>query len=1243
MEEETAGEFRMEWSQDEPSSSDPHQDEEESLDEGLPADTRTKPGPIRNTSIPHHLAQTCSPLKSVGCPSLSFTLNGRLVPTRPGGGSTKLTLRGLPGGSASGFTSVQTLIAPEPRRPSGPLPGSSPTSWRGPAPGGDHTPRVDHTPIITDVVSGEAAHRVLSGNQVIFKSNSPASPSKTHKARPLSRKRPGLPHCSVCRSHYKLVSELRGFLCMCSPDVAQSLKELKKRRSRRLGRRSRDENKSSKRSRVSAENSPTKVVSPLRSPLGPTPLPRPTYSGPSPSTVQLTEAVAPPLGPLPQCKLVILVEDFYYGSAPGNRQAPLPQKPCRPFRCTLCPETLDNNISLMSHTHEHLPTVSQPSLCPHCLRCIPSPYKLQQHVEQAHVRKMTVTCRICELAFDSEPDFLWHMRSTHRPGEMPYSCQVCNFRSSFFSDVWTHFQDVHANSENLLCHYCLRVLRRTSCYQQHLVQHQSKRSYSCEQCRLHFLYTQERLEHKTTKHTTHVKPPQLCGLKPGTKVTVRTYSVIGGIAPCEVVNVPPTPPPPEKPPKRKRLESLGELLWSVSPDRGSDCPLRCVECLSYILDISVHFPSAVCCSLCRFSTCCSASYAHHMLSHHMATGGQHRPSKQPHFYLQQHRLSDTLQCVSCSLSTHSGDQMAIHLEEQPQHSCIMLTHNDTQSEANNAADDTGSEVSLPVRAGSFVPIQLGSTHQPLPQVSIEQLPGPPQLSFLPAMTVRFLGRRSLRSGVPLTKAQLAVVLSALCHGVPQAALRFRTSPQTIRHWMEQHRRGLAHRERLTRTDAMTEWVLNHREKQLRLDEDVLLLMAGTTLTPQGHGPWMEIGYGQDRPLPKIRDRQLLYYTWMVDFMMRQKLGRDSSTRTLTYNLQIRRNGFVQTLNNQIRNRAFPPRAVGCFDEFPVFVDLDRLQNQDRLALQFSQTQKERPLLDAVLCALSDGTFLPPLLFFFGCEVDVPDGFPDNVLIESHLTPMSQKERLHIWTRKVWWPAVASRIRVPSLLIADPHREHQTRTFRSLMSDSSTTVFYIPAGCCCSVQPLDLCITPVLRDFLQARWIQLVSNGGLDGLSLSQLALTLACWFSEISSTLSSESLFLSRSFSSVLDLQQATEQATLDKMIVDLTQAVLQPLETRRPGVPGPGLGPEPGLETQPRPEPGLELGPKLGIETRPEPGLERGTRLEPGSVELGPEPGPEAGPGPALLKEVKAEEEELLVDSLSSVHQLVNGEQEVA
>lgn len=40
---------------------------------------------------------------------------------------------------------------------------------------------------------------------------------------------------------------------------------------------------------------------------------------------------------------------------------------------------------------------------------------------------ITAKCKICEWAFESEPLFLQHMKDTHKPGEMPYVCQVLPF------------------------------------------------------------------------------------------------------------------------------------------------------------------------------------------------------------------------------------------------------------------------------------------------------------------------------------------------------------------------------------------------------------------------------------------------------------------------------------------------------------------------------------------------------------------------------------------------------------------------------------------------------------------------------------------------------------------------------------------------------------------------------------------------------------------------------------------------
>uniref|UniRef100_A0A8C5HTR6 C2H2-type domain-containing protein n=1 Tax=Gouania willdenowi TaxID=441366 RepID=A0A8C5HTR6_GOUWI len=208
-------------------------------------------------------------------------------------------------------------------------------------------------------------------------------------------------------------------------------------------------------------------------------------------------------------KMVILLEDFYYGSALGQKTIQ-PRLQSRTniglIRCSICSKTLSNNIS-------------SDSVCPHCFRHFLTAAKLQSHVHEVHTRSdSTVTCRICELCFGSEPNLLSHMRTNHRPGEMPYTCQVCDFRTSSYSDVWTHFEQLHANTRNLLCHYCLRVLTSNTCYQQHHALHQRSFNLTCHRCRLHFLFVGDRIKHEVIHHRTHINPAQLSGLKPGTKV-----------------------------------------------------------------------------------------------------------------------------------------------------------------------------------------------------------------------------------------------------------------------------------------------------------------------------------------------------------------------------------------------------------------------------------------------------------------------------------------------------------------------------------------------------------------------------------------------------------------------------------------------------------------------------------------------------------------------------------------------------
>lgn len=199
-------------------------------------------------------------------------------------------------------------------------------------------------------------------------------------------------------------------------------------------------------------------------------------------------------------------------------------------------------------------------------------------------------CKICEWAFENEPVFLQHMKNTHKPGEMPYVCQVKQFNFLFSSfqcifylgkHSWDLFPiviffppppscasialrstlmytitSVHGMRTPATCSAftvwrSLRTLVHTSstlpvtrwswanhhydyynsfckyitiffCLIDFCFFLQKSSVYHCNKCRLQFLFTKEKVDHKINHHKTFRKPAQLEGLQAGTKVHVNT-------------------------------------------------------------------------------------------------------------------------------------------------------------------------------------------------------------------------------------------------------------------------------------------------------------------------------------------------------------------------------------------------------------------------------------------------------------------------------------------------------------------------------------------------------------------------------------------------------------------------------------------------------------------------------------------------------------------------------------------------
>ncbi|XP_078473517.1 uncharacterized protein LOC144734930 isoform X1 [Lampetra planeri] len=414
--------------------------------------------------------------------------------------------------------------------------------------------------------------------------------------------------------------------------------------------------------------------------------------------MQLPKPTAlPPIKPAPQKllfsegRLIMLVDDFYYGRAEGTRKHfDSNIIITTPFKCYSCAKVLKNNIRFMNHMKHHMELERQSNEswdshtnCQHCFRQFPTPFQLQCHIESAHSACDAPTkCKICELNFDHEQMLLQHMKENHKPGEMPYVCQVCNFRSSVYAEVDSHFRAEHENTKSLLCPFCLKVIKSANGYLQHFMRHQNKGVFRCSKCRLQFLSKKDKMDHKTNHHKTHRKPRQLYGLTPGTKVTIRASLTTELLASANESMGPGSSSGLLLSPRatdgayggQQQQQQQQALVRSVPAARPTSSfsgrPKgsfqHCVECRLEVKDFVSHFPTYVHCSFCRYSTSCSRAFAEHMISVHT--------TRKPRFnmyktFLWQMR-GQVLACT-CGVSHNwqSFDTMAKHLLSFPDHDC----------------------------------------------------------------------------------------------------------------------------------------------------------------------------------------------------------------------------------------------------------------------------------------------------------------------------------------------------------------------------------------------------------------------------------------------------------------------------------------------------------------------------------------------------------------------------------------------
>ena len=270
-----------------------------------------------------------------------------------------------------------------------------------------------------------------------------------------------------------------------------------------------------------------------------------------------------------------------------------------------------------------------------------------------------LVCLICHEKFAQFRQLEQHLEKTHVYCEMPYRCRVCNFQTSAHSQLIDHFYENHKNSLHLLCPLCLDMFDTNGDneakgldtghmqYLQHLKNHLPlTNGHPCKRCVLTFQQYDQLRYHVRTDHlsavaNTHVRPFSYTVIKPVNTGVGKTQGLVvysnssntttsSNLVPSTSVNLASPPSSGIKPNVKTYSKDIIQDIPNTSVARRLPgvtlteemllAANLCIECKEPLKKKN-HFTGYMCCTLCRFSTCCGIAMKLHQNHVHKGEPG----------------------------------------------------------------------------------------------------------------------------------------------------------------------------------------------------------------------------------------------------------------------------------------------------------------------------------------------------------------------------------------------------------------------------------------------------------------------------------------------------------------------------------------------------------------------------------------------------------------------------------------------
>lgn len=172
------------------------------------------------------------------------------------------------------------------------------------------------------------------------------------------------------------------------------------------------------------------------------------------------------------------------------------------------PVVLADTASLSSNS---LLAVKKQRTCEYCNTTFTSRHFKQLHVTKCHQDRGESVCNICELDYPT-PDLCdKHLDEHHVPGDSPYHCRKCKYRTSVRQYLFEHFIDKHIN-DAIICPLCAYqedlspIVRRTKLislksFEEHMRLHATRVQLRCRICALSFNNRTDLDAHRIEDHS----------------------------------------------------------------------------------------------------------------------------------------------------------------------------------------------------------------------------------------------------------------------------------------------------------------------------------------------------------------------------------------------------------------------------------------------------------------------------------------------------------------------------------------------------------------------------------------------------------------------------------------------------------------------------------------------------------------------------------------------------------------------